>query len=226
MTRRNASLQTQVYQQIREDILSGVYKTGEELPEIGLGERLGVSRTPVREALRQLALEGLVEQIPNKGVFVKGISWEDIQDIYEIRARLEGLCAKKAALLATEEELEQMEETMVLADFHAAKEHEEQVFELDSRFHELMYQASHSRMLAHTLSAYHQYVKMVRKASISAQRRFQKTNREHADILQALKNRNPESAEELARAHILNSMEHIHRLHRQRKEEEERYGKN
>ena len=93
----NYSLSSRVFHTIRENILSGKYATDEELKEKNIGEELGVSRTPVREALRQLELEGLVTIIPNKGAYVVGISKKDIQDIYEIRSRLEGLCAKWAA---------------------------------------------------------------------------------------------------------------------------------
>ena len=90
------SLSTKVFHTLREDILSGKYRPNEELKEKNIGDEFGVSRTPVREALRQLELEGLVSIIPNKGAYVVGISKSDIQDIYEIRARLEGLCAKWA----------------------------------------------------------------------------------------------------------------------------------
>ena len=88
------SLSGRVFHTIRENILSGKYKCDEELKEKTLGDELGVSRTPVREALRQLELEGLVRIIPNRGAFVEGITKEDVKDIYEIRARLEGLCTK------------------------------------------------------------------------------------------------------------------------------------
>ena len=81
----NYSLSSRVFHTIRENILSGKYATDEELKEKNIGEELGVSRTPVREALRQLELEGLVTIIPNKGAYVVGISKKDIQDIYEIQ---------------------------------------------------------------------------------------------------------------------------------------------
>lgn len=99
------TLRGRVYHRIREDILNGRYEPDEELREIAIGKSLGVSRTPVREALRQLELEDLVYIIPNKGAYVKGISQEDIQDIYMIRSRLEGLSARLAAEKITEEQL-------------------------------------------------------------------------------------------------------------------------
>ena len=128
----NYSLGSRVFHMIRENILSGKYERDEELKEKSIGEELGVSRTPVREALRQLELEGLVTIIPNKGAYVVGISQKDIKDIYEIRSRLEGLCAKWAAENITKEQLDELEENIFLSDFHATKGNAEQMVELDN----------------------------------------------------------------------------------------------
>ena len=150
------SLSTKVFHTIREDILSGKYRYNEELKEKTIGDELGVSRTPVREALRQLELEGLVTIIPNKGAYVVGISKEDIKDIYEIRSRLEGLCAKWACSNITKEQLDELDENIYLSEFHAGKDgHAEQILELDNKFHEILYEASKSPVLEHTLSDFH-----------------------------------------------------------------------
>ena len=90
------SLRGRVFSKIREDILSGKYKDNEELREVAIGEELGVSRTPVREAFRQLELEGLIQIVPNKGAYVTGITAKDVEDIYMIRSRLDWLCARWA----------------------------------------------------------------------------------------------------------------------------------
>ena len=97
MAEDHYSLSAKVFHSIREDILNGKYQANEELKEKNIGDDLGVSRTPVREALRQLELEGLVHIIPNKGAFVEGVTLQDVKDIYEIRTLLEGLCARWAA---------------------------------------------------------------------------------------------------------------------------------
>lgn len=209
MTTQKSSLRDQVFQKLRKDILTGRYKRGEELVEGTVGKELGVSRTPVREAFRQLELEGLVEVIPHRGTFVDGISAKDIHDIYMIRSRLEGLCAGWAARLRTEEELEKLEETVYLSKFHAQKEHYEQVFELDSRFHEILYEASHSRMLAHTLSDFHQYVQKARKMSITSRSRSRKSNEEHQAILEAIRAQDAGKVEELATQHIMNTIQNL-----------------
>ncbi|MBR5578210.1 MAG: GntR family transcriptional regulator, partial [Lachnospiraceae bacterium] len=108
------SLRGKVFHKIREDILSGKYKDNEELKEVAIGEELGVSRTPVREAFRQLELEGLINIIPNKGAYVTGISAKDVKDIYMIRSLLEGLCARWATEHITEEQIEELEEIILL----------------------------------------------------------------------------------------------------------------
>ena len=205
----NYSLRGQVFDKIRSDILNGKYKRGEELVESSIGKELGISRTPVREAIRQLELEGLVQLVPNKGAFVTGISEKDVRDIYLIRARLEGLAARMAAKNITPELLDAMEETVVLSEYHAKKEHYEQVCEMDSKFHKLLYKASGSRILEHTLTDFHQYVQRVRMASIMKKRRMEKSNDEHDAILTAIREHDEEKAELVATRHISNTVENL-----------------
>lgn len=206
MAEEGYSLSGRVFHRIRENILSGQYKCNEELKEKTIGDELGVSRTPVREALRQLELEGLVRIIPNRGAFVEGISEQDIKDIYEIRARLEGLCAKWAAAAITAEQIAELEENIYLVDFHAQKKNYGQILELDNKFHEVLYQASGSRMLNHELSAFHHYVERVRKITLSMPERVVKSNDEHKKIVEALKQHDAEEAERLATSHMLNTI--------------------
>ena len=109
---QDRSLRGRVFRHLREDILNGVYKDHEELREVTIGEELGVSRTPVREALRQLELEGLVTIIPNKGAYVTAITRKDVKDIYKIRSQLEGLCANWATKYITDAQIEELEEEL------------------------------------------------------------------------------------------------------------------
>lgn len=157
------SLRGRVFHKLREDILSGKYKENVELREAAIGEEMGVSRTPVREAFRQLELEGLLQIIPNKGAYVTGITVKDVKDIYAIRSLLEGLCARWATENISREQMEEMEENIYLSEFHAGKGHAEQLAELDNRFHDILYEASNSKMLEHVLREFHEYVLRVRK---------------------------------------------------------------
>ena len=208
----NYSLSSRVFRTIREDILSGKYATNEELKEKNIGEDLGVSRTPVREALRQLELEGLVSIIPNKGAFVVGVSLKDIKDIYEMRTLLEGLCAKWAAEHITREQLAELEENVFLSEFHAGKENWEQILELDNRFHELLYEASDSRELIHVLRDYHQYVQRIRKITLSNKERVKDSTAEHMLIVEALKKHDAATAQQCAQLHIRNTISNMDKL--------------
>lgn len=203
------SLRGRVFHKIREDILSGEYHQNEELKEASIGNELGVSRTPVREALRQLELEGLVNIIPNKGAYVNGISAKDIQDIYVIRSYLEGLCARWACEYITKPQLEELDEIIYLSEFHAKKGHHDQLLELDNRFHEVLYEASNSKILDHVLSDFHHYVQRVRKVTLSSMARANDSNAEHRAIVEALKEKDGERAETLAHEHMLNTIKNI-----------------
>lgn len=203
------SLRGMVFTKIREDILSGKYTENEELKEITIGKELGVSRTPVREALRQLELEGLVKIIPNKGAYVAGISNKDVQDIYMIRSCLEGLCARWACEHITQEQIDAIEEVIYLSDFHVKKGHFEQIVELDTKFHELLYASCGSKILGHLLRDYHQYVHSVRKITLSDPARVRNSNAEHSAILEAIRNRDADNAEKLAHEHIIQTIYNI-----------------
>ncbi|NLO08655.1 MAG: GntR family transcriptional regulator [Clostridiales bacterium] len=203
------SLRGRVYNTIRDKILSGDYRESEELRENTIATELGVSRTPVREALRQLELEGLVSIIPNKGAFVTGITKKDIHDIYTIRSYLEGLCAKWACDNITNAQIEALEEILYLSDFHARRSHFEQMVELDNKFHDLIYKASGSKILNHVLSDFHQYVERVRKITLSRPYRAEQSRKEHAAIVEALKNRDGDQAEALAHEHMKNTIQNL-----------------
>ena len=203
------SLRGRVFQSIREDILSGRYEQNTELKEAAIGAELGVSRTPVREALRQLELEGLVTIIPNRGAYVNMITAKDVQDIYVIRSMLEGLCPRWATQSITDEQLDSMEETLCLSEYHTSKKNYEKLYELDSLFHEQLYEAGGSRILNHILSDFHDYVKMVRKATISTSSRSVTSTEEHRAIFEAIKEKDPDKAEALAKEHVKHTIESI-----------------
>ena len=198
------SLRGRVFHRLRDDILNGKYREYEELREAAIAEEMGVSRTPVREALRQLELEGLVQIIPNKGAYVTGITVKDVKDIYAIRSLLEGLCARWATQNISPEQMEEMEENVYLSAFHAGKARGAAT-ELDNRFHEIMYEASGSKMLEHVLREFHEYVLRVRKQTLSDDTRSIQSNEEHRRIMEAIRDKNADLAEQLANAHIKNA---------------------
>lgn len=205
------SLSGRVFQSIRDGILNGKYKEHDELREVTIGKELGVSRTPVREALRQLELEGLVTIIPNKGAYVTGISEKDVNDIFEIRLLLEGLCTRWATEHVTEEELDQLEEIILLSEFHIKRGNisGEQITDLDGRFHMVLYEACQSRILSHVLTDFHKYVRAARSSSMVSEERARKSIREHKQILRAIRDKDADMAEQLANEHILHAIQNM-----------------
>jgi DNA-binding GntR family transcriptional regulator len=147
--------------------------------------------------------------IPNKGAYVNGISEKDIHDIYIIRSYLEGLCAKWACEHITQAQIEELEEIVYLSEFHARRDHHEQIVELDNKFHDIIYEASHSKILDHVLSDFHHYVQRIRKITLASESRAVNSNKEHSAILEAIKNRNSDEAERLAHEHIMNTIKNI-----------------
>jgi DNA-binding GntR family transcriptional regulator len=191
-----------VFESLREAIMSGILEPGERLMEIQLAEELGVSRTPVREAIRKLELENFVVMIPRKGAYVAGVSLKDIADVFEIRSALEGLAAGLAAERITDDELEQMERVL----FYRADEGEldlEQLVKSDTDFHALVYKASRNERLIQILANLREQIQRFRTTSLAVPGRMKHAIDEHRRIVEALRNHDSEEAQSLAIAHIV-----------------------
>lgn len=207
-----SNLTAKVYKSLREDILSGKYPVGTALTESMVAEEYAVSRTPVREALRQLELARLVKIIPNKGAVVEGITKKDLDDIYEIRLLIERLAAEKAAKHATPDDIAQLKEIIDLTDFYFARQDFEKLKSMDGRFHEYIYALSGRRILGDILSDLHSLLIRFRGDSMRCVGRTEQTIREHRDILDALAAHDAKRAGELVNLHIANSYHNILKL--------------
>jgi len=200
-----AGLRRRVFAVIEEAILNGKYSPGESLTESRLAAELGVSRTPIREALTQLGHEGLVQLVPNKGALVMGISQKDIQDIYAIRMMIEGLAARWAVENIDEAELRELQEAIDLEEFYTSKADIGRLMSLDSNFHQILYRASKSRPLQYMLHTFHHYIQRARSQSIAAPGRAEQALAEHKAILQAIRERDGDKAELITAEHIRNA---------------------
>jgi DNA-binding GntR family transcriptional regulator len=211
--RKSISIADQIFEQLERDILSGKYARGELLTELRLSEELGVSRTPIREAIRRLEQENILEEA-GRGVTVVGISMQDMLDMYEIRIRIEGLAAEWAAARISEEELTQIRETLELQRYYTEKggSHSDQIKNLDSQFHELVYRASGSRALTDTLIGLHKKMTKFRMASVSKQSRALQSVEEHEAILAALSTHDAAAAGEAVTAHVINARDRMREM--------------
>lgn len=197
-----------VFETLRDAIITQVLKPGERLMEIQLADELGVSRTPVREAIRKLELEGLVVMVPRKGAYVAGVSMKDIHEVYEVRAALEMLAVSLAAERITEEELDALER-QVLRESEAEAEQDENTLDniiyIDSTFHDIIYQAAHNQRLVQFVNILQEQLQRFRAASLSRPGRSKTALLEHKQIVEALAERNGELAMKLAKEHIENA---------------------
>lgn len=203
-----------IFEKIRQDILDGRYKKGDSLVEQKLAEEFGVSRTPVREAMRQLELDGLVESIPNRGVFVNGITHEDMEDIYQIRKRIEGLAALWAAKRMTEEEMKELQNTYDLMEFYTLKGNLDEVAKLNTCFHEIIFKAAKSKFLKKTLVNFQAYIQWARHASIKVEGRAEVALKEHKAIVEAFCQRDEKAAEKHIMEHVGNSIKNLETIKR------------
>ena len=201
---KTVSLADQVFEKLENDIITGVYPKGEILTEMKLVEQLGVSRTPIRDALRRLEMERLIKDT-GKGSVVLGITLPDLEDIMNIREHVEGLAAFYAAQNATDEEKKELQHISELQDFYYSKQDLDNLQKIDDRFHDALYEISHRTVLHDTLLPLHRKTMRFRKISLEDPARLGLSIQEHKDIFAAMADGNAELAEELTVKHIVNA---------------------
>ena len=194
-----------VFNTLRQAILTGEMKPGERLMEIHLAEKLGVSRTPIREAIRKLELEGFVVMIPRRGTYVADISIRDITEIYEIRACLDELAAGLAAERITNDELERLNRLLVEFGQCINAGNMERIVEVDTAFHEVLYTASRNARLHSIINNLREQVTSIRGRSMSYPGRLHDTMNEHRTLVDFIAARDVEGARNAARSHIENA---------------------
>ena len=207
-TYKSTSLADQVFDKLENDIIQGAYKRGELLTELKLVEQLGVSRTPIREALRRLEQERLIEDT-GKGSRVLGITEEDLQDIMNIRERIEGLAAYYAAKNITPEGLAELTHIVDLQEFYFSKRDKEHLRQVDDQFHDMICTLSKRSVIADTLIPLMRKTRRYRRVAIDNWERTTNTMNEHRKMYEAIASGNAELAEELATAHIVSAKRHL-----------------
>ena len=205
---KSTSLADQVFDKLENDIIQGIYPRGELLTELKLVEQLGVSRTPIREALRRLEQERLIEDT-GKGSRVLGITVEDLEDIMNIRQRIEGLAAYYATVNLTEEGLKELSHIVDLQEFYFSKRDKEHLRQVDDAFHDMICTLSGRSVISDTLIPLMRKTRRYRRVAIDNWERTTKTMNEHKAIFQAIASRNAELAQELATDHIFHAKQYM-----------------
>ncbi len=194
-----------VYESLRDAIVNQTLKPGERLMETELAEELGVSRTPVREAIRKLELEGYVVMIPRKGAYVSGLSIRDINEVFEIRGTLEALAAGLSAERATEEEIEEMKQDLEMEAHLWETSDLLKTIEIDIKFHEMIYASARNSRLLTMIKELREQVQRFRTTTLAVPGRMKFALDEHRKILAAIAARDVETAQQAAKEHIDNA---------------------
>lgn len=210
MSRKLTPIKLDSYQPLREvvcetlrsAIRTGTLQPGERLMEIQLAEELGVSRTPVREAIRKLELEGYVVMMPRRGTYVASLSIRDINEVFEIRTSLDSLASGLAAERITSEELEQLERLLVSIGEYIECGDMEKIVETDTQFHDLLYQASRNSRLVGIIFNLRDQLTRFRSISMGHPGRLQETLEEHRRLVEAIAQGDVELAQKAAEKHM------------------------
>jgi DNA-binding GntR family transcriptional regulator len=211
------TLHQEVTDRIREMIHGGVLVRGQKIDEKQIAESMGVSRTPVRESLRVLHSEGLIDLIPHKGAYLIQPRVEEVQDMFEVISVLEGTCARLAAKKMTEKDLKELESLHSTLEKHFRKRNHEAYLECNHLLHLRIQQLSGNKVLNDVLNSLRQKVLLHRHRQLYHKDRFERSMQEHRDLLEALQKRNPELAEQAMKRHLINQCEALVDLYASKK---------
>ena len=198
-----------IFNTLREAIIVGELKPGERLMEVQLAEKMGVSRTPVREAIRKLELEGLVDMLPRKGAHVADLSVKDIMDVLEVRSTLDGLASMLSAERITDDELKELKRVQTQFVNYVEKDNLQGSIKKDVEFHDVIYRSSRNDKLIQIANNLREQVQRFRVIYIKDYSSTRELIKEHEEILESITRKDPELARKSAQKHILNQEETI-----------------
>ena len=199
------SMQDIVLETLKEEILSGKLEPGSSLNTLELSKRLGVSRTPIREALNHLTLIGLAEYEPYRGCFVRSLSIEEILEIYYIRGALAGIAARLAVPNIGDEETKVLSKLCDEMDELLAANEQELMLEKNAQFHEIIQKAARSPRLENLIHQFYTQSEQYRHLALELPGRYKEVCAEHRRILEAIQRKDSEAAEKYSREHHFNT---------------------
>ncbi|MCU0761938.1 MAG: GntR family transcriptional regulator [Hydrogenophaga sp.] len=211
------SLHDEVAARLRELIFSGALQPGAFVDEVAMADRLEISRTPLREALKVLAAEGLVRHEPRRGCFVSEVTEQDLDEIFPVIALLEGRCAFEAARNATPGDIEALDDLHERLNRHARAGRINQYYEANFAIHEAIIALANNRWLAQVIADLRKILKLARLQQLHAPGRLQQSLSEHMAVFAALKARDPEGAEAAMKTHLMRQREALRELARSRR---------
>ena len=205
-----------LYQQVAERLRKRIYdhelRPGDAIDEKELCTAFGISRTPLREALKVLHTEGLVDLIPNRGCFVKRLDLAALHDLFPVMAVLEGLAAREAVERCTAEDFERLEQLHAQLEARAAAHDIDRYYEVNFEFHQALQELSRNRCLQRVAADLRQILRLARHMQLTATGRLEQSLREHRKIMDAFRRRDPDAVEQTMKEHLHAQMQVLDRL--------------
>lgn len=195
-------ISSNLYAEIQADILSGKIPNHQKLTEQAICKKYGVSRTPVREAFRQLEADGLIENIPNRGAFVTALSKRDISDLFDLRSLFEIQAIEWAIKRMTSDDIDSLRETLEFMEFYTLKNDIDKVLMFNTQFHSILYSGTKDRLIQKTLSTYQTYLKHSAPAKTYSGDALKTILEEHKAIFDAVETKNTAAGRKAMEHHM------------------------
>lgn len=216
---KKATYHVQIADMLRDMIMTGKLKEGDKVNEGKLCETMGISKTPMREAIRVLSVEGLIRLVPNRGAFVTKPEFEEIAEMFDVMSLLEGFCAREACQKMTSKNFARLEKLHAKLEENFERHDQEEYIRTNNQYHSVVQEIAGNRTLNQIVSGLRKKILLYRFQSLNLPQRFASSIREHRDLLEAFRQRNHSKAETLMQAHLQNQSQALGTLVEQSKKQ-------
>jgi DNA-binding GntR family transcriptional regulator len=199
---KKATYHVQIADMLRDMIMTGKLKEGDKVNEGKLCETMGISKTPMREALRVLSVEGLIRLVPNRGAFVTKPEFEEVAEMFDVMSLLEGFCAREACEKMTAKDFSRLEKLHAQLEENFERHDQEEYIRINNQYHSFVQEIAGNRTLNQIVDGLRKKILLYRFQSLNLPHRFTSSIREHRDLLEAFRERNHSRAETLMREHL------------------------
>ena len=206
------TLHEEIANNLREMIMSGELKEGDKIKENELCDLMGISKTPLREALRVLSAEGLIQLIPNRGSFVSTPTFEEIKEMFDVMSVLEGVCARTAVEKMEQRDFAKLERLHSYLEEHFNRKEKKAYIHINNSYHAYVQELAGNKTLNQIVNGLRQKILLYRFQSLNLPGRFEQSIQEHRELLTAFRHRDPEKAEMLMKSHLKKQCEALEKL--------------
>ena len=206
------TLHEEIANNLRELIMSGELQEGDKIKEDELCRSMGISKTPLREALRVLSVEGLIKLVPNRGSFVSTPTFEEIREMFDVMSVLEGICARAAAEKMSAKDLATLEKLHNKLEKNFKRRAQREYIRINNQYHSFVQELAGNRTLNQIVNGLRQKILLYRYQSLNLPERFEQSIQEHRDLIEAFRKKDPKKVETLMRRHLKKQCDALEKL--------------